>query len=400
MSGIKGDNMGYVYVIPSVVEYAEKFKELGSLDFKIIRAMYRYGVRNISQIAKLIGVPQQTVSYRVKRFDERDLVRFRALISEEKLGLKSYLVVASTSLGMEELSSYSMTCFPLWRYLAIVDGWKHGNYVRYIIPPDKETDLKAFLDKLKDTGLILRYELYETTSPYYPLLNLDFYTGREGAPVFNWDKWIDDFDSFSEEKISEPSFAKAKFDLYDLIILRCLEINARMKFREVAREIAKILREENYGRFIPLVSRRFKNIVSQNLIRGYRVVVFPNLGPTVLFLIYYLKFTSASNLGRFLGGLSYLPYNFSYLKVLGKNEIFLHLVIPVYEYLNLRKAISRLGELGYLKSAYVLIGDLSQAWDNVKIYEMYKDGAWNFSYGVVLKMLKEALARRNVNLEI
>jgi len=398
---VKGDDMGYVYVVPSITEYAKRFKELDSLDFKIIRAMYRYGVRNVSRIAKLIGVPQQTVSYRVKRFDERDLVRFRALINEEKLGLKSYLVVADVPLGKEELSSYSMSCFPLWRYLAIVDGWKHGNYVRYIIPPDKEADLKAFLDKLKNLGLILGYEVYETTGPNYPLLNLDFYAKKEGSPVFNWNRWINDFDSFAEEEVSElTSFVKAKFDLYDLIILRCLEINARMKFREIAKEIAEVFGEKNYKKFIPLISRRFKNIVSQGLIKSYRVTVFPNLGLTVLFLIYYLKFTNSSNLGKFLGGLSHLPYNFSYTKILSKDEIFLHIIVPVYEYLNLCKTLSKLGELGCLKKANLLVGNLPQAWDNVKIYEMYKDGAWNFSYGVALKMLKEALIKRNIDIEI
>jgi len=243
--------------------------------------------------------------------------------------------------------------------------------------------------------------VYEITGPNYPLLNLDFYSKRGGTPVFNWDKWVSDFDSFPVEKISEPSnFAKAKFDLYDLIILRCLEINARRKFREIAKEIANILGEESHRRFIPLVSRRFRNIVSENLIRGYRVVIFPDPSSIVLFLIYHLKFTNTSNLGKFLGGLGYLPYNLSYFKVLGKDEILLHLVIPVYEYLNLRKTMSRLGELGCLKNINLLVGDLSHAWDNVKIYGMYKDGAWSFSYGVALKMLKEALTRRNINLEI
>jgi hypothetical protein len=32
-------------------------------------------------------------------------------------------------------------------------------------------------------------------------------------------------------------------------------------------------------------------------------------------------------------------------------------------------------------------------WDNVEIYQMFKDGAWNFSYGAAVEMLENVLHR-------
>jgi DNA-binding Lrp family transcriptional regulator len=383
--------VSFVRVIPPMTAYGERFKELDALDFKIIKAMYTKEVRNISRLARVVGIPQQTLSYRVRKFDKQDLLRFRALINEPKLGLKTYLVISRSRPGKEEISGRAMTCFPLWRYLAIVDGWKHGNYVRYVIPPDKEMDLRAFLSELKKRDLILDFDIYPIISPNYPLLNLDFYIDKKGIPIFNWKKWVDNYDNFKEESLVEPkSYEKAKFDLYDLIILRCLEINARMKLRNVVKEMAKILQEEEYKRFIPLVSRRLKyNILPQGLIRGYRAYLFPNPGPNTLFLVYYFSFTSGPSLSKFVSGLNYLPYNTAYQKVLEKNELFVHLVIPAYEYSNIRRAIFKLGEKGHIKDEYLLFGDLMHAtWDNVALYQMYKDEAWNFSYGIALEMLE------------
>jgi DNA-binding Lrp family transcriptional regulator len=389
--------MGYVRLIPSMAEYAEAFRKLDPLDFEIIKAMYRFGVSNVSRLAKAIGVPQQTVSYRVKRFDDQSLVLFRALINEARLGLKSYVVVASVQFGKENISSMALTCFPLWRYLAIVDGWKHACYVRYAIPPDKERDLEAFLNELKRRGLISEFEIFPTTSPNYPLLNLDFYKEGRGIPVFNWDKWVKDYNSFQEAEFKEPvGYEKARFDLYDLIILRCLEINARMTQRSIVKEMARIIGEKEHGRLIPLVSRRLReSIMAQGLIVGYRAYLFPNPEPTAQFITYHLTFPNSSSLRKFITGLSHLPYNTGYEKVLGRNELFVRLILPVYEFSALRKSLMELAERGYLSDARLLIGDLAHAtWDNVEIYQMYKDGAWNFSYGVAIEMLENVMSRR------
>jgi len=386
--------MSYVNLIPSIVEYVEKFKELDSLDFKIIKTMFEYDIRNVSKLAKKLKIPQQTLNYRVNRFDEKDIVRFRALPNESILGLKNFIVTASCELGKEETSGRAMTCFPLWKYLAIIEGSTHGNYVRYLIPPEKEFDLIAFLDDLVKKRIILSYEVLPTTGPEYPLLNLDFYQAEMGTPVFNWDRWVEDFDSFTQDSVSEPtSYDRADFDLHDLIILRCLEINARMKLREVVKEMTKILGEKNPRRFIPLVSRRLRHsIIPKKMIRGYRAYILPDAGQNLLFLIYHLSFKNSSVMKKFVGGLKLLPYNVTIQKVLQKDELFVHLAIPAYEYPGMRKSLAKLGETDQVKTVNSFLGDLANAtWGNVEIYQMYKDNAWNFSYGTAIKMLENVL---------
>lgn len=385
--------MSYERLIPSITEYFEKFKRLDSLDFRIIRAMLLYGTHNVRRLAETVDAPEQTVSYRIRRFDRGDIVRFRALVDEHKLGLKSFSVLASTKIGRENVSGSALTSFPLWRYLAEVDGWKIGNYVRYAIPLDKERDLKAFLDELSDMELISDYEIHATASPQYPLLNLDFYAGRKDAKMFDWKGWVAAFDSYVEEPSDAGNYEKAEFDLIDLIILQCLEQDLRITQRKIVTRIAETLGEENIKKFIPLVSRRIRdNLTPQGLIRGYRVYLFPHQEQAAVFFLFYLDFSNSASLRRFMGALKFLPYNTSYERLLEGDSLFVRLVVPAFEYAGMRKSLRELAEKGYLKTAHMFLGDLAhRTWDNVEIHKMYKDGAWNFSYGAAAEMLEKLL---------
>jgi len=374
-----------------MASYGEKFKELDATDLRIIESMCKLGVKNLRRVADSIGLTQQAMSYRVKRLEKNELVRFRAVMDEAKLGLKNYLVTANVSPAKLEKGSKAMTCFPLWRYLALVDGWKRGSYVRYLTPPDREKDLEAFLFELEKRRLILDYEIFPATNPMYPFPNLGLHLKSKGTPVFNWEKWVSDVDLLEQERLEETAiYGNAVFDQYDLLILRCLDINARMRFRNIALEIARAVGEDDHRRFIPLVTRRFaRHIVAQKLIRSYRAYVFPNLGSSVLFLILQLKFENGSVMRKFLTGLKHLPYITVCQKVLGDNVLFVHFVIPTYEYSRMNEALVTLAETGFLRDSHLLLGDLARAsWDNVELYQMYRNGGWSFSYGIALEALE------------
>lgn len=381
-----------------MAEYAKKFGRLDSLDFNIIKAMLKHGVNNVQRLTKEVEAPQQTISYRIRRLDNEDLVRFRGLIDETKLGLKSYSVLASTSIGKEDPSGIALTSFPLWRYLAVVDGWKLGNYVRYAIPQDKERDLTTFLDELRKRELISHYEICETNCPRYPLLDLDFYAKKQPSLTFSWENWAGNIDSYANATTpidEEDSGKRAEFDLVDLMILRCLELNARTTQRRIVTEVAHALKEKDSHKFIPMVSRRIrKNIKPQGLIKGYRVYLFPNQEYTVLLFMFYVEFSNRTSLEKFTSALTHLPYNTAYEKILGKDAIFVRLVIPSFQFAEMRKSLTTLAEKGYVKDAHMFLLDLAHGtWDNVEMHQMFKDGAWNFSYGAAVEMLENTLQR-------
>jgi hypothetical protein len=144
-----------------------------------------------------------------------------------------------------------------------------------------------------------------------------------------------------------------------------------------------------------MVSRRIrKNINPQGLIKGYRVYLFPNQEYTVLLFMFYLEFSNRTSLEKFTSALSHLPYNTAYEKILGKDAMFVRLVIPSFQFAEMRKSLTTLAEKGYVKDAHMFLVDLAHGtWDNVEMHQMFKDGAWNFSYGAAVEMLENALQR-------
>jgi DNA-binding Lrp family transcriptional regulator len=244
--------------------------------------------------------------------------------------------------------------------------------------------------------LISHYEICETNSPRYPLLDLDFYAKKQPSLTFSWENWAGNIDSYANATTpidEEDSGKRAEFDLVDLMILRCLELNARTTQRRIVTEVAHALKEKDSHKFIPMVSRRIrKNIKPQGLIKGYRVYLFPNQEYTVLLFMFYVEFSNRTSLEKFTSALTHLPYNTAYEKILGKDAIFVRLVIPSFQFAEMRKSLTTLAEKGYVKDAHMFLLDLAHGtWDNVEMHQMFKDGAWNFSYGAAVEMLENTL---------
>jgi hypothetical protein len=58
----------------------------------------------------------------------------------------------------------------------------------------------------------------------------------------------------------------------------------------------------------------------------------------------------------------------------------------------MRSSFTTLAQSGHLKEANLLFGDLAnRTWDNVEMYQMFKDGTWNFSYGTAIEMLDKTM---------
>jgi hypothetical protein len=73
--------------------------------------------------------------------------------------------------------------------------------------------------------------------------------------------------------------------------------------------------------------------------------------------------------------------------------LFVRFILPAHEYPNLWKSLASLAEQGFLKEARLFFGDLAnKTWDNVEIYQMFKNNNWNFSYGIAVEMLEKTLA--------
>jgi DNA-binding Lrp family transcriptional regulator len=395
---------GWQAIIPSKLDYFKKFKELDDVDLNIIFEMAKGpdSPRNVRKISQEIGLPQQTVNYRVQRFDKEGLVRFRAVINETLLGLTNYIVMVTVKPGLvyvkpkpkkqEKLDAETfLTCYPVWRLAEEVHGGSvHGFCVIYSIPPEKENDLKLFLEELKSIECISNVdEFCKVTPSHYniprqELLQLIRKAITRGEPIsFNWENWVDQFDKGKEALLMEGA-PKNEIPLRyeDLLLLFSLEGNLREKFVD----IAKVAGEPS-GK----IAKRYRDILRYRLITRCRVEIYP-VDPVAvsMHLTARIDFVNGTVLKRFVANLDEIPYPAICQKAIGKDVLFLHAIIPSYEYVDFHNTFEALSRrLGIIRNVDLYISTYYSKFDNIALYEAFskEENTWAFSKDVILQAL-------------
>lgn len=397
----------YEPIIPSTAHYFEKYKELDETDLAIIFSMIKDcpdGPRNVQEIARHLSLPQQTVNYRVLRLDAKDLVKFRAIANEELLGLVNYAVIATVKPGLayenKEGTAVNagtfMTCYPVWRMLEEVRGGStHGYFVQYSIPSGKENDLKLFLDHLIKVGCITQVDDFCRTTPSCfntpsmdLLLEIRKATAQGHRVSFDWEAWADGFDkaqtaTLPKEETSEG--ARITFDYKDLLVLFRLESNLREKFVDIARLVSEPSSK---------VAGRYKRILNSHLISGCRLEVNPVDPLSAVHLVLKMEFMNTILLRQFASRLNEMPYPAAYQKVIGKNIVFLHTMIPSYEYFDFCSTLEMLNrKRGTLRDVDLWVSSFYGRFDNIMLYKAFSnvENKWMFSKDMMLKALNNLL---------
>lgn len=399
----------YEQVIPSKSSYFEQFKELDDVDLSIIFEMAKSpdSPRNVRRISQEIGLPQQTVNYRVQRFDKELLVRFRAVINETLVGLTNYLVMVTVKPGLvyvkpnpkekqEKVDAETfLTCYPVWRLAEEVHGGSiHGFCVVYSIPAGKENDLNLFLEELKSIKCILNVDEFCRVTPSHyntprqELLQIIRKALARGETIsFNWENWVDQFcEGYDKGKetflIEEMPRRETSLGYEDLLVLFSLEGNLREKFVD----IAKVAGEPS-GK----IAKRYKDILRHRLITQARVEIYP-VDPisASMHLATKIDFVNGTALRRFVANLDEIPYPAICQKALGKDALFLHMIIPSYEYVDFHNTFEALNRrLGIIRNVDLYVSTYYSKFDNFALYEAFskEENAWAFSKGVILQAL-------------
>ena len=399
--------LDFEQIIPSTFHYFEKFRELDETDLEIIFNMTKEcpnSLRNITKIAQKLLLPQQTVNYRVIRYDEKDLIRFSAIINESLLGLANYSIIANVEPGLlyenkkgEAINAGTfLTCYPVWRLLEEIHGGStHGFFVQYSIPQGKEGDLRLFLDKLRKLGCIMKVnkfcrvsQSYYNTPSLEVLLHIRKSIARDQPISFNWEKWAESFDEAGEVTLPDEKTERThrvSFCYEDLLTLFQLEQNLRKKFIDMAKVV---------GESRVKIAKRYKEILRKNLIIGCRIDLCPIDPVSSIHLALKLDFTNSTKLKKFVSHLNEIPYPVTYQKVVEKDSIFLHIVIPPPEYFDFHNSFEALNRnQGIIRAIDLYVSHFYAKFENIKLFEAFsrKDGKWAFSAKVMRKALDRLL---------
>ncbi|MEA2090462.1 MAG: AsnC family transcriptional regulator, partial [Thermoproteota archaeon] len=243
-------------------------KQLDSIDMHILEALGIDGPRNVTKIARKLGMPAETVRDRVKRLKSHFSLRFRANIYHTFLGLKKTFVSAKATPGNEGLLQECLKANGYWLYLSACYGRAESFYGIYGIPIDHTREFKRFLAETRKLGIAENIDISWSTCLHTVNLTDTWFDYELNTWVFRWNEWSESIETQGAElpkTLIEPDGYPQKADMIDVIMLKELEKDGTIKLCDVA----KILNVRPQ-----VVQYHYKNhVIGKELIEGFAVLL-------------------------------------------------------------------------------------------------------------------------------
>ena len=218
-------------------------------DRKILYQLEKNSRISVSDIARKVTTSKQLVSYKIKRLEERGIIRgYHAIIDTSKLGYTTYRVYLKfknlTTKKKEEIIKYLTSIDEVTILLTINGLWDVGC---------------AIMVK----GIYEFYEVWEKIMKYAKFI--DTHHVSVYSPIYHFTRSFLNPDK--PEKVETYILGgkeKVDFDDFDIKILALIAPNVRRPLIETAEKLHKSL---------PFVISRLKLLEKKEIIQGYRPIL-------------------------------------------------------------------------------------------------------------------------------
>lgn len=359
-------------------------KTLDPTNAKILEGLSRYGPRNISSLAKSIGLPPTTVAFRIKKLIKEGFLKIRAKLDYSKLGLMRAVIIAETIPGFEERLRKLVENLGYWTYLTKCYGRFNGFYNILAFPVEDKEELEAYLKEAINLKVLSRYILFWVTDFFEVAPNFDWFNFEKKEWRFSWQEWIDELLQAPQiplQVLMNPKTYSINVDETDLLMLKELEKNGTAEFTQLAKVVNTTPQSVRY--------RYFKHVVKRNLITGYEVSIFPYPIQVSDMCSFIIDFESEDKLAQFSNTLQRKPFVLSYAKVLGQNSLIAHTYTPKLEFPKLIDSLSRLTRENIITNFFYVTLDISSYKRQTVSYEFFKENAWIYNQKESLEKLRK-----------
>jgi hypothetical protein len=212
---------------------------LGADISRLVEAINRVGIQNVSLLSRMTGMPIETIRYVLKkRFPEFGLT-VAMLVDYERLGLERYFTMLRFSAdaanhASEVLERLSKVGFLTYRSSVVLDPQQMAIFA---VPVSVGDEFHAFLKELVEARILenIRTERLEWTR--HPELKSRYYDFKSGNWIINWSK----IDAEGEPPPApsrgyEPS-AEPDIDLIDSLLIKELEVDSWRSLSDIARKL-------------------------------------------------------------------------------------------------------------------------------------------------------------------
>jgi len=358
-------------------------KKLETIDIKILECLDQYGPRNLSLIAKNLGIPRDTVDYRLERMSTFFSLLPTAAVHTSKIGMKTALLFVNSSPRFKETLIEYVKANDYWRYLSQIYGNIEGVLAFYNIPLEHVSNFKEFFYLLKSLKFVKNSKLYwiidfQTINP-----TMKWFDPNSGRWILKWKEWINEIALLEPETpctLMEPEDYSIEVDYADMFILSRLEINGRVSLKEIAQKL---------GLTPPAVSYHYKkHILKRGLIKKWSIAIRRFESDYDRFLFFF-RFSSEEEMAKFALSVQDKPFLYGIGRISGENSLITHLGLPPGEFRMLLQSLSHLIRKGFLQSYDYLLEDYTTALGRTIPYRYFQKGEWKYNHkGHIREIMK------------
>lgn len=362
-------------------------KTLDLLDVKILEKLGKYGPRNISYLARKLGIPVETARKRVKRLTSHFSLEFHASVYHTNLGLKKALVFADALPGYEEGLFRCLKTNDFWLYIGRYYGRCEGCYGIYGIPKEHTQEFEEFVHQLEEIKVAKDVRLIWSTCLHSINLTEKWFDSQSKTWIFHWDKWIEEIPTEGTQlpyTLRDPKDFPLKADYADILMLAKLHVNSSISFRELAKILNMTPEAASY---------RYKHhILKRRLLEKPRIFFLRFDKATSDFFVFVFRFNKRDKMARFALSLVDKPFVHTLGKILTQNALVAHIYLPRREFRKFIQSLSELIRRGLLQTYEYVIEDFNVRAAQTISYECFKDGSWVYNHNKHLEKLQN-LAR-------
>ena len=361
-------------------------KQLDNLDLRILEGLSENGPRNMSKLARELGIPRGTVLSRIKSMSSSFYLRLLTTVYHTNLGMKKAVVFAKATPGQEDALFNCLRVNKFYIYVSRCFGMFEGCVGIYVIPIEHTGEFEEFLKEVERLGVTMNIELFWSTCFHTVNITRNWFDADRETWIFPWETWLGEVSSSNSElpyTLKDPESFTLKADGTDVLIVKELEKDATASLASIARELGTTLQNIRY--------HYERHVVKHGLIETFQMAILPFDRATSDTLFFIFKFSDSEKMGKFAKSLLNKPFVFILGKILNENALVSQFCVPRHELRNFIDALSKLVRMNFLESYEYVFQDLRAGkWSRETIpHQLFKNGQWIYEHSEHMKALHE-----------
>ena len=359
---------------------------LTALDVSILEALCEYTPRNLSKVAKAVGISRHALEFRLKRMKSNPniFLRMHTSVYHTDIGLKKAIVFVEARPGFEQLLFDCLKSNGFWLYICRSFGIGEGCIAIYAIPADHCNEFEEFIYELKRLGLASNIQIYWTTCFQGGRITSTWFDSRGNNWVFNWENWINEIRYQKTDlpyTLIEPKSYSISADEIDVQILMMLEQDGTRSIKEIAETLGISRQRAQY---------HYKNhILKGKLIEGYEIFVMRYGDDPSVMAYFILSFHDYKRFAKFTRSCLNKFFVLTMGKILGQNALIMEIFLPLNEFRNFIDTLSIMAKNKLIKSYRYAIQDLRIRCRQTFSGEYFRDKSWIYDHEEHMKMLHQ-----------